>query len=205
MNNKFLILTLVTFVFIGMISCKDKQTQSNPSDIVKSTAVNKDGQKLEMTFDNAKGTATVQYNGETIDLITDNPASGISYKNDNYQLMGKGEYVEFSKDGNLIFKSDDPFHSEHSGNNGEQWWMDQHLVNNAPVSKNPEEGGESFLKINADSTAEYKKGDIVNTMTWTKENHALILKDKVSGKTLKFKITNNTLVDEFSQSWFVKK
>lgn len=205
MNNKFLILTLVTFVFIGMISCKDKQTQSNPSDIVKSTAVNKDGQKLEMTFDNAKGTATVQYNGETIDLITDNPASGISYKNDHYQLMGKGEYVEFSKDGNLIFKSDDPFHSEHSGNNGEQWWMDQHLVNNAPVSKNPEEGGESFLKINADSTAEYKKGDIVNTMTWTKENHALILKDKVSGKTLKFKITNNTLVDEFSQSWFVKK
>lgn len=205
MNNKFLILTLVTFVFIGMISCKDKQTQSNPSDIVKSTAVNKDGQKLEMTFDNAKGTAIIQYNGETIDLITDNPASGISYKNDHYQLMGKGEYVEFSKDGNLIFKSDDPFHAEQSGNNGDQWWMDQHLVNNAPVSKNPEEGGESFLKINADSTAEYKKGDIVNTMTWTKENHALILKDKVSGKTLKFKITNNTLVDEFSQSWFVKK
>ncbi len=205
MNNKFLILTLVTFVFIGMISCKDKQTQSNPSDIVKSTAVNKDGQKLEMTFDNAKGTATVQYNGETIDLITDNPASGISYKNDNYQLMGKGEYVEFSKDGNLIFKSDDPFHAEQSGNNDDQWWMDQHLINGAPISKNPEEGGESFLKINADSTAEYKVGDIVNTMTWTKENHALILKDKVSGKTLKFKITNNTLVDEFSQSWFVKK
>ncbi len=205
MNNKFLILTLVTFVFIGMISCKDKQTQSAPSDIVKSTAVNKDGQKLEMTFDNAKGTATVQYNGETIDLITDNPASGISYKNDNYQLMGKGEYVEFSKDGNLIFKSDDPFHAEQSGNNDDQWWMDQHLINGAPISKNPEEGGESFLKINADSTAEYKVGDIVNTMTWTKENHALILKDKVSGKTLKFKITNNTLVDEFSQSWFVKK
>ncbi|HMT70697.1 MAG TPA: hypothetical protein PKD16_11075, partial [Saprospiraceae bacterium] len=156
-------------------------------------------------FDNAKGTATVQYNGETIELITDNPASGISYKNDHYQLMGKGEYVEFSKDGNLIFKSDDPFHAEQSGNNGEQWWMDQHLVNNAPVSKNPEEGGESFLKINADSTAEYKVGDIVNTMTWTKENHALLLKNKLSGKTLKFKITNNTLIDDLGQSWFVKK
>ena len=97
MNNKILIFSLVTFAFISMISCKDKQTQSAPSDIVKSTAANKDGQKLEMTFDNAKGTATVQYNGETIELITDNPASGMSYKNDHYQLMGKGEYVEFSK------------------------------------------------------------------------------------------------------------
>jgi len=205
MNNKILIFSLVTFAFISMISCKDKQTQSAPSDIVKSTAANKDGQKLEMTFDNAKGTATVQYNGETIELTTDNPASGMSYKNDHYQLMGKGEYVEFSKDGNLIFKSDDPFYEEQSGNNGQQWWMDQHLINGAPISKNPEEGGESFLKINADSTAEYKVGDIVNTMTWTEEDHALLLKNKLSGKILKFKITSNTLIDDFGQSWFVKK
>ncbi|MBK7634300.1 MAG: hypothetical protein IPJ13_08385 [Saprospiraceae bacterium] len=54
-------------------------------------------------MDNAKGTATVQYNGETIELTTDNPASGMSYKNDHYHSMRETEYVESSKDGNLIF------------------------------------------------------------------------------------------------------
>ena len=32
------------------------------------------------------------------------PASGIWYKNDHYELRGKGEEIELTKDGKTVFK-----------------------------------------------------------------------------------------------------
>lgn len=76
------------------------------SEIIKNTLSDKDGKKLDVTFNNTKNTATLLFNGETIELEGQKPASGIWYKNDHYELRGKGNENELHKDGKLIFKSE---------------------------------------------------------------------------------------------------
>ena len=70
----------------------------------KSTVIDANGQKLEMTFDKIKDNVTVYFNNEEIKLTSQQPASGIWYKNDHYELRGKGEEIELTKDGSVIFK-----------------------------------------------------------------------------------------------------
>ncbi|MDH6250668.1 membrane-bound inhibitor of C-type lysozyme [Chryseobacterium sp. H1D6B] len=99
-------------VFKNMMANTDTISKSSDStavsdkkdDLVKSTATDSNGQKLDMKFNNTKDTATLIFNGETIELAGQKPASGIWYKNDHYELRGKGESVELSKDGKVVFK-----------------------------------------------------------------------------------------------------
>ncbi|REC63131.1 hypothetical protein DRF65_07870 [Chryseobacterium pennae] len=73
------------------------------SDIVKSTLKDNSGKTLEVTFDNTKDIATLIFNGESLELKGQRPASGIWYKNDHYELRGKGDDVQLSKDGKVVF------------------------------------------------------------------------------------------------------
>ncbi|ASW76175.1 hypothetical protein CJF12_19140 [Chryseobacterium piperi] len=120
------ILALAAFTALLLTSCNKQKTMAVSSisssdtlsssssdsvsvattkdDIVKSTAKDKSGKVLDMSFNNTKNTATLVFNGETIELEGQKPASGIWYKNDHYELRGKGEEIELSKDGNVIFK-----------------------------------------------------------------------------------------------------
>ena len=86
-------------------SLASNKPESN-SEIIKTTLSDKDGKKLNVTFNNIKNTATLVFNGETIELEGQKPASGIWYKNDHYELRGKGNENELHKDGKLIFKSE---------------------------------------------------------------------------------------------------
>lgn len=81
------------------ISCKNNQKQENKDspdtkqtaskDVVTESLTNNDGETLEMSFDNSERTATLNFKGETIDLDQERAASGIWYKNDQYELRGK--------------------------------------------------------------------------------------------------------------------
>lgn len=74
--------------------------------IVTSSLTNKEGHTLDITFNNTTNTAKIYLNGgEQIDLVGQKPASGIWYKNDQYELRGKGENLELTKDGEIIFKN----------------------------------------------------------------------------------------------------
>lgn len=74
--------------------------------IVTSSLTNKEGHTLDMTFNNTTNTAKIYLNGgEQIDLVGQKPASGIWYKNDQYELRGKGENLKLAKDGEIIFKN----------------------------------------------------------------------------------------------------
>lgn len=86
-------------------SLASNKPESN-SEIIKTTLSDKDGKKLNVTFNNIKNTATLVFNSETIELEGQKPASGIWYKNDHYELRGKGNENELHKDGKLIFKSE---------------------------------------------------------------------------------------------------
>ena len=105
---------MLTALFLG--ACKDSTKQENTNttttetventsdDITKTTSTSKDGKQLELVFNNTKGTVTVNFNNETIELLSEKPASGIWYKNNQYELRGKGNDIELKKDGNVIFE-----------------------------------------------------------------------------------------------------
>ena len=110
------ILTIGVMATLFLNSCKETPQQDNAAttttetvadDIVKTTSTDKDGKTLDLTFNNTKGTATVTHNGETIALIQEKAASGIWYKNETYELRGKGNDLQLTKDGNVIFEHQD--------------------------------------------------------------------------------------------------
>ena len=65
------------------------------------------GNKLDMTFDNSKDIVTITFKGETAELTAQKAASGIWYKNDHLELIGKGNDITLSKDDQVIFKHQD--------------------------------------------------------------------------------------------------
>lgn len=117
MTKTILTIAILTALFLN--SCKETPKQENAEttttesvekvddDIVTSLSTDKDGKKLELIFNNTKGTTTLNFDGETIELVAQKSASGIWYKNENYELRGKGNDIELKKDGKIVFTHKD--------------------------------------------------------------------------------------------------
>ena len=115
MIKRILVIGMLTATVF--ISCKEHQKQENTdstnthqttsNDVVTQSLTNKDGETLEMTFDNSEGKATVNFKGESIALDQEKAASGIWYKNEHYELRGKGNDIWLKKDGAMIFEHQD--------------------------------------------------------------------------------------------------
>lgn len=113
------ILTIGVIAAFALTSCKEtpKKENAEPTktetvdssndDIETTTSTNKDGEKLEISFNNTKGTATLNFKGEIIELAQERAASGIWYKNDQYELRGKGNDISLKKDGETVFEHED--------------------------------------------------------------------------------------------------
>jgi membrane-bound inhibitor of C-type lysozyme len=113
------ILTFATVALLLLTSFKETTKQesteitttqtveNDANNIITTTSTDKDGKKIEISFNNTKGTATIDFNGETIELAEQRSASGIWYKNENYELRGKGNDVELKKDGKVVFEHED--------------------------------------------------------------------------------------------------
>ncbi len=207
------ILAMAFLATFSLVSCNEtpKQAKSEATteavekttdEIVTSTSTDAKGNKLEMSFNNTKDMATVTFNGETIELVGQKPASGMWYKNDHYELIGSGESVELKKDGNTVFQHEEATGAEATGDN---WFEGKDFTSSQPAGHNPEEGGPNFLKIGNDGTADYKTGDIVNAVTWATDGDKLILTDKVMKRKTIFKIGDQFLTDEYGTKWTIKK
>lgn len=118
MIKKTLTFALLTALILG--SCKESTKKEdaektntvsveNVSDIItKTTSTNNDGEKLDLVFNNTEGTVKAYLNGgEQIDLIAEKAASGIWYKNNQYELRGKGNDITLKKDGKIIYEHQD--------------------------------------------------------------------------------------------------
>lgn len=133
---KITILTIAMLAALFFSSCTETSKQENAEttttakttetvetvfdDIVTTTSTDKDGKKLDISFNNTKGTATVNFNGETIELVQEKSASGVWYKNENYELRGKGNDIQLKKDGSVIFEhQDDKVSVEAKNDNGD--------------------------------------------------------------------------------------
>lgn len=112
------ILAVGVITALLLTSCKEKPKQENvetttetvekvADDIVTTSLTDKDGKTLEMVFNNTKGTASLTLNGETIELVQERSGSGIWYKNDHYELRGKGNDLKLTKNGSLVFEHED--------------------------------------------------------------------------------------------------
>lgn len=83
---------------------KTEATSKTSDDIVKQSLTDKSGNKLDLSFDNSKDIVTINFKGETSELQSQKPASGIWYKNDHYELSGKGNDITLIKDGKTVFE-----------------------------------------------------------------------------------------------------
>ena len=118
MNKTILTLALTSALFLTSCNETAKQesteitTATEPAidstmvntDVIKTTSTDKDGKTLDMVVDPIKGIATVIFNGETIEMMQEKSASGVWFKNDTYELRGKGNDLELTKDGKVVFK-----------------------------------------------------------------------------------------------------
>lgn len=126
MIKKTLTIAALTLLFLN--ACKQSNKQDNPkttteniaNEISKTTSINKNGERLELLFNNTLETVTLDFNDETIELISQKPASGIWYKNNQYELRGKGNNIVLKKNGIVIFEhQDDMVNVETKNNNGD--------------------------------------------------------------------------------------
>lgn len=82
---------------------KDGKVVFDNKDVVNTSVSNKQGKKLDMTFNNNNNTAVLKLDGKQINLKADTTASGIRYSNNDYvyeewqghSVLKKGEEVIF--------------------------------------------------------------------------------------------------------------
>lgn len=111
------ILTIAMLAALVLVSCNQSQKVNDQSkgqteqaatdEIVTNSVTNKDGVKLDMTYNNTKGIATFVLNGETIELKADTTASGVKYSNNQYVYIEHQGEIELKKDGTVVFEKKD--------------------------------------------------------------------------------------------------
>lgn len=90
-------------------SCKQPSISNNSNqevtdNIISQSITNEEGSTLDMVFDNNQDIVTITFEGETSELETQRPASGIWYQNDEYELRGKGNDITLWKNDEIVFK-----------------------------------------------------------------------------------------------------
>ena len=153
MKKHILAVTILTALFLT--SCTETSQQENndavatealesaTDDIVTSSLTDKEGKKLDMTFNNTEGTATLNFEGETIELTQQRSGSGIWYTNGHYELRGKGNDLDLKKDGNVIFTHQDDIVTS-SLKNSEGQKLDMTFNNTTNEAKVYLDGGEEI-------------------------------------------------------------
>lgn len=153
MKKHILAVTMLTALFLT--SCTETSQQENndavttesvesaTDDIVTSSLTDKAGKKLDMTFNNTEGTATLNLEGEIIELTQQRSGSGIWYTNDHYELRGKGNDLDLKKDGNVIFTHKDDIVTS-SLKNSEGQTLDMTFNNTTNQAKIYLDGGEEI-------------------------------------------------------------
>jgi|SRR5690554_107067 len=128
MRNQVLTLSVLGALFLA--SCKSAPQQQQPSqqqnqqqqqqnkalgrmesntpvkeDVVSTSYTDSKGQVLKVAYNNTQQTALLNFNRTVIKLAQTVSGSGFWYKNDTYELRGKGDKVTLTKDGVVVFEN----------------------------------------------------------------------------------------------------
>ncbi len=74
-----------------------------PGNIISSSVINEDGDRLDMSFNNIRNTAAFVFKGDLIEMKQDTMASGIRYSNPPYEFTEWHGEIRLKKDGKIIF------------------------------------------------------------------------------------------------------
>ncbi|NJC27172.1 MliC family protein [Neolewinella antarctica] len=121
------LLAILLVISVTATSCNKQMTQANANTIetmadnkVKQSLTDKAGNQLDLTFDNNRDVVSVDFMGETAELAREKSASGMWYKNDRYELIGKSSDLQLKKDGKTVFEhEDDIVQSQAKSDNGD--------------------------------------------------------------------------------------
>ncbi len=119
MKTKLMLIAVLLGVFFS--SCSEKKIDNKKKseqvkmenkavtnqNVVKESVADKEGNKIDLVFDNDKDVVKINYKGESTELKSQKPASGFWYKNDHYELSGKGNDMQLKKDGKIIYEHQD--------------------------------------------------------------------------------------------------
>jgi len=112
MKKVIFILTL----FTGMViytSCNQKNKVATVEEVrmtsmndkvVRDSVMDGNGNTMYLTFDNPRGMAHIVLRGDTIHLKQDTTASGIRFKNAEYEYEEWQGKITLKKDGRIIFE-----------------------------------------------------------------------------------------------------
>lgn len=105
---------LMAFIALfAATSCNESTKTVEETDVVRAEnlveqiLINEDGKQLTMLFDLDKGVVTINIDGETAILESQRAASGIWYKNEEYDLSGKGNDIILKKGDDYLFSHQD--------------------------------------------------------------------------------------------------
>ena len=105
-NISGIIIMLTVFIF-NACGETEKGEETATDEIVISMHSDKEGKVLNLEFNNTKSTVIFKLNGETAELEAERSGSGIWYRNDEYELRGKGNDLQLTKNGKIIFEHQD--------------------------------------------------------------------------------------------------
>lgn len=84
MKKLFAIAVVAGLLFTACKGNKTEKEVQADENVVKTTLTDRDGKTLGIAFNNDKGTATIYFDNDTIELKGDTVASGLKFSNDEY-------------------------------------------------------------------------------------------------------------------------
>ncbi len=108
-----LIFTIAILTSLLLTSCKDTPKEATTvtvaktsDEIITSSSTDKNGKKLDMSFNNTTNVATAVFNGETFEMTLDSTmASGSNYKNEHYKYTEWHGKTTLTKDNKVVFEA----------------------------------------------------------------------------------------------------
>ncbi len=96
---------LAATVLLFATACNSNKKAQESNKLQTTIFGNSNGDSIQVTYDTTAETATVVFNGETLVLQQQPSASGIVYKNDQYEYTEWQDEVELTQNGSVIFSN----------------------------------------------------------------------------------------------------
>lgn len=186
---KKLIFILAATVLLFAAACNNSKKNQDNSEEITATINNSKGEKIDITYNTAEETATIVFNGETIELKQQSSASGIHYANDTYEYTEWQDEIELKKNGEVVFSNKGEY-AEATFNfvdaDGKVLTVTYDTSGDIPTATINYEGFENQVLAQVPESAWAKGAEYKNeTLKWISNENGGDL--TVNGKTISFK------------------
>lgn len=107
MKAKIIFAILIISLLFSACNSVEKKSdiKRTQTEVISHTFKSNDGSTLAVEFRNTEEIARIKWQNLTLELKDNRPASGMWYKNNEFELRGKGNEITLSKNGKIVFQS----------------------------------------------------------------------------------------------------